>query len=1323
MRKASFLRLKITRSFFELPWTARVALVALGLALAPDARSQNYLPGTPADLTMTLGNEVNPAIAIDASNAANIFSVAATESGAIVNPLVTSFSTNQGKTWTTNLIATGKDDLMPAYGYPSAAFDSFGNLYVAYLPDVFEGVAVAVSTNFGASFILLTNLAAADATETPRIAAGPATAPGSVWVVYKDYSQPSTPLVVQGLLATNLGTNSQFGQPLTIPGSASGGFPDIAIGPAGQVLVAFQNNLTNSNASKIFVSLNTNAFGTNSFSPAVTVTANAAGGVTYIPAQPTGIGVSANAGVAWDVDTFSPFYGRAYVVYSALASGNVLNIGFRYSTNSGATWSAQETVNDDSSGNSHFMPRIAVDPITGIVACSWYDCRNDQGSASQPTVQTTTGSATFSDFFVTNVMVTTNGINNTTLNIVTNTLDGINYTLTISGTNLLGTVISNNAKTETIYLSTLSTAFLDVTFEGNTGTNATGTNTSVTVVVQDTFPDEFTSGSGAANEEPMVYTTISTSGGVTFAPNKSAILASYSINPNSPVKPPVLGFGSLEANSGGTLGFGNYTGLAFYSGDFYPVWADNSDVAGGNPNGPLGDFDVTVSQVVVPSADLTLFVTNTPNPVLSDGVVAYTIEAINNGPSASTCVVTDVLPANVTFETVIPSFGATSSIKGQVLILTIPTIAAHSSATSQILVTASSSGYGTNVANISGPLPDTDPANNTNILVILFEGEELALAMSTSASNFYGGQIVTNVISVTNYGPSANGDVTISNIFSANWGQLTVLSAAWILAPNALTTGTYSTNDNILVLNMGTLASNQSTNIVVSALALATAPSGNSTVSVSSLDYNPNPTNISASVTAAMTPQSIGAGISAGPAQVGVPTTFTITVTNFGPSPYGFITVSNVLPPDFSTISVVQSPNPAAISSNTIVFPVGAVASNGTATVIFTAVPQSVGTVTDTFVASCFDYAPSYTNRILITPAKPATPIENFQVIPAASGAFLVWDTPVNATVQVEYGLNVTYGSVSSLGGPSTHHIVLLTGLVRDTNYYFQALTWENGTLYVTNGAFATVNTLVLNTQDASYSGLWTPSSSGAGILGTYYQSASTTVSQPTASATFTPLIQSPGNYDVSIWYPQSSGFATNTPVHISGATNEIFDSLNQALNGGSWQPLAEDVYFASGAAGNVAIFNNTGVTNKGVAANGMRWVYDAAQDSPTNGTLPAWWSTFYFGTNNVSPSADEDGDGYSNFAEYVFGTNPTDASSKLIFTVAPLAGNMVSVKFSPYQGGRLYQLLSSTNLDNSQWLALTNAATVDTNGNGAFILAQPNPAAGFYRLSATLSP
>src|SRR5271156_3807460 len=140
MRKASFLSVNATRFLFALPWSGRLVLIAIGLMLAPDARSQAYNAGDPVDITGLAGNEVNPSITIDPLNPANIFAVSVSERNGLVNPLATSISSNQGKKWATNYIATGTDDLLPAYGYPSAAFDSYGNLYVAYVPNTFEGV-------------------------------------------------------------------------------------------------------------------------------------------------------------------------------------------------------------------------------------------------------------------------------------------------------------------------------------------------------------------------------------------------------------------------------------------------------------------------------------------------------------------------------------------------------------------------------------------------------------------------------------------------------------------------------------------------------------------------------------------------------------------------------------------------------------------------------------------------------------------------------------------------------------------------------------------------------------------------------------------------------------------------------------------------------------------------------------------------------------------------------------------------------------------------------------------------------------------------------
>jgi hypothetical protein len=58
-----------------------------------------------------------------------------------------------------------------------------------------------------------------------------------------------------------------------------------------------------------------------------------------------------------------------------------MNICSRFSSNAGAKWSAELQINDDTTNdNSHFLPRIAVDPTTGSLAVCWEDCRNDDGN-------------------------------------------------------------------------------------------------------------------------------------------------------------------------------------------------------------------------------------------------------------------------------------------------------------------------------------------------------------------------------------------------------------------------------------------------------------------------------------------------------------------------------------------------------------------------------------------------------------------------------------------------------------------------------------------------------------------------------------------------------------------------------------------------------------------------------------------------------------------------------------------------------------------------------------------------------------------------------
>jgi len=98
-----------------------------------------------------------------------------------------------------------------------------------------------------------------------------------------------------------------------------------------------------------------------------------------VPASST-VGIDPSPSVAYDLSA-DAFTGRLYLAYVDAPNPNstATDILLRISNDSGMTWSDPITVNDDSSGNTHFAPHVAVDPVTGAVAVTWYDARNDNG--------------------------------------------------------------------------------------------------------------------------------------------------------------------------------------------------------------------------------------------------------------------------------------------------------------------------------------------------------------------------------------------------------------------------------------------------------------------------------------------------------------------------------------------------------------------------------------------------------------------------------------------------------------------------------------------------------------------------------------------------------------------------------------------------------------------------------------------------------------------------------------------------------------------------------------------------------------------------------
>ncbi len=349
--------------------------------------------------------------------------------------------------------------------------------------------------------------------------------------------------------------------------------------------------------------------------------------------------------------------------------------------------------------------------------------------------------------------------------------------------------------------------------------------------------------------------------------------------------------------------------------------------------------------------------------------------------------------------------------------------------------------------------------------------------------------------------------------------------------------------------------------------------------------------------------------------------------------------------------------------------------------------------------------------------------IDYLTVTPTFDSAFISWSTPVDASTQVLYGPTASYGNLSALDStPRTSHVVLLSDLTQNTTYYFEVVSTVGTNRFTASGTFTTAGPIIVQAPQASYSGIWVIATSPADKYSSYYKYASTTTGSGNAQATFQPTIPTPGYYDVYIWYSEGTNRSTNVPVLTSFQGGSVLTDVNQTLTGGQWKLLTAGQYFAAGANGFVRIGNGTGEANKAVIADAVEWVYSAGQDSPTNGTVPAWWANFFFGTNVVNGSA-SGANGYSLFANYVLGTSPVDPTSTLNFGIA-LQKPIIQATFSPWQAGNIYGLQSTASLVNPVWTNVPNLTVAqNTNGTGLITFTNTSGARAFYRLSVQMAP
>ncbi len=188
-------------------------------------------------------------------------------------------------------------------------------------------------------------------------------------------------------------------------------------------------------------------------------------------------------------------------------------------------------------------------------------------------------------------------------------------------------------------------------------------------------------------------------------------------------------------------------------------------------------------------------------------------------------------------------------------------------------------------------------------------------------------------------------------------------------------------------------------------------------------------------------------------------------------------------------------------------------------------------------------------------------------------------------------------------------------------------------------------------------------------------------------------------------FYPQYMGADSNGVLAISAPVTGVGGFTYQWLfDGGVVGGATNDSFLLTDAtAGNLGNYQLIASNSAGAVTSA---VINVSYFDPDGSGLPVAWEMRYFGATGVNPDADADGDGVSNYGEYIDGTDPTNSRSLMPrLYIIPASGGVVNaVPLEPeYTMSNTVQL---TAVPNASWafgsLTITNtgSSTISTNTN-----------------------
>jgi uncharacterized repeat protein (TIGR01451 family) len=455
------------------------------------------------------------------------------------------------------------------------------------------------------------------------------------------------------------------------------------------------------------------------------------------------------------------------------------------------------------------------------------------------------------------------------------------------------------------------------------------------------------------------------------------------------------------------------------------VLVDTATVASGVPDPNSANnsavFTTTVNVATGSNqADLSLTKSAAPNPVTVGSPLTYTLAVHNAGPSAAAGVVTtDVLPAAVTFVSATASQGSCSGTS--TVVCSLGTLAAAADAHVNIVVLPTLAGALANSATVASSNPDPGPGNNTGTTTTTVNPAggggtaELTLVGSAAPNPVTVGNQLTYTILVKNSGPDGAGNVVVTDTLPAG-----------VTFVSALTAQGSCTGTAVIVCNLGTVAVGSTVAITIAGTPkVAGTLIDLVTVASSTPDPAGNPSaqisTVVSAATGAAADLSITKSAQPSPVTVGSPLTYTLVVSNAGPSAATNVVATDSLPAGVSLLSSSAAQG-SCTGTQVVSCNLGTVAAGGSVKITVVVMPTAAGTLVNHANVSSSNPDPIAGNNNAT-----ATTIVN----PAAGGGTV---TPADVSIvktaspnPVAVGANLTYTLTVGNSGPSSATDVMAT--------------------------------------------------------------------------------------------------------------------------------------------------------------------------------------------------------------------------------------------------------------------------------------------------------